>query len=292
MLQDINLSSTGIWIAGNPGLHASFGWLVLVLSTLVPISMFVPRYSEFFRGTGLAIFWLAQLSIFFLFNVGLYPLVAVISWLIFIPGHAWNDLLGEPTNFEAVTNSQRLRERRFSMHQVTQMLCLPLFLLVLTTNLIHWQLISFGNLTNQRISQLSQLTMTSPAWKFQQPFSNQLDQKTLRPWFAYPGRLMNGRDIDLLNPHHQDVSEKPSVVADSFPNEHWRRFHLSLWEKRPSEKTRQQISANLLKRLVGNWNTAPRDNSGPIASARLLCIEEVLQQGHVIEIDRQTWAEQ
>jgi len=48
-------------------------------------------------------------------------------------------------------------------------------------------------------------------------------------WYVIPGKLKNGKEVDLFKKGASVQWEKPAVVRTTFKNERWRKYMMNLW---------------------------------------------------------------
>jgi predicted DCC family thiol-disulfide oxidoreductase YuxK len=81
----------GEWFAVHfKGLLSALTAYVYWLELLMPLYMFTPLFFLVFRGIGLFLLILLHLGFAVLLNVGLFPLISIVSLCAFLPGSAWD----------------------------------------------------------------------------------------------------------------------------------------------------------------------------------------------------------
>lgn len=288
--RDIQLSGWGHSLLNYPMALDTIGWAICIATMLGPITMFLPYVNEFFRGLWLAVFWLAQILTLLLICPNFYPLVAMVSWLLFVPGHFWNDWLGEPLDFDHTPPVRKDSHRRW--RRLADWTCGGLLVLMLLANFIQWRLLHLGKPANWAVLQASQFAMVAPRWNFEPTRYRTAQRESIRPWFVYLGTLEGNRSVDLMNFQRRNPELRPSVASSVFPTERWRRIHIGLFENRDQNEILNGVSSRILARLVNRWNGSPPDNAGPLSNAKLICFEEFLVDGQVVRTEEVVWAEE
>ncbi len=51
-------------------------------------------------------------------------------------------------------------------------------------------------------------------------------------WYVIPGKLKNGKEIDLFKNGKPVIWDKPLLVSSTYPNERWRKYMMNIWSKR------------------------------------------------------------
>ena len=245
---------------------------VLIAEIAGPMLMFVPRIGSFFRGLFMAFFWLMHIGIWATMSIGIFAPVAMLAWLVMIPGDVWNRFLGTPEDYQI--SKEFSPPPRFD--QVLVQFVAAFFLLIVTAqNLINAQIpIESGVSTNKspgrwaaQVNGIARRTMTIQEFRmFGMP-------PLYSPWFSYEARLKNGQRVDLFSGSFDHVGEKPPSVYRYMKTQHWRRVHWNLLthpeNPPPNIDAYDAIRHRLLKKIVQNWNRSNPDNE--VQTARLVC---------------------
>jgi hypothetical protein len=295
-------------LAGHPAL---LQWLTLAtvwLELLGPLLLFFPWQTGKIRLALLAAFAVMHLLIHFTLTVGLFSIVSMIGWLLFLPPGCWNSrpvtalgrlvaglwpwgrlpVVGAP----AVAEAPRPALRRRVSHIAVQALCGVLLVYVLFQNaspLAHeaierapqrrawfeWATVP------PRVEHLGQTLGLNQQW-------NMFRESPRRDgWYVARARLADGSLVDVLR-NLPASDRKPELASAVFPNNHWRYyFHYLVDEefakfRRPAAEflCRRWNAAHdkprQIARLELDWFqdlSGPRDPAGEFASKHLAVIE-------------------
>ena len=205
-------------------------------------------------------------------SIGIFAPVAMLAWLVMIPGEVWNRFLGTPEDYQI--SQEFSPPPRFD--QVLLQFVAAFFLLLVTAqHLINAQIpIESGVMTNknvarwaERVNGIARRTMTVQEFRmFGMP-------PLYSPWFSYEADLENGRRVDLFSGSYEHVGEKPPSVYRYMKTQHWRRIHWNLLthpeNPPPNIDAYDAIRHRLLKKIVQRWNQSNPDNE--VQMARLVC---------------------
>ena len=127
---EMNARSYTGWIVESPVmLEAIYPWLlvVFIVGTLL---MFVPYLQQYCRGVMMALLLLGHLLAGLTMRSGIFPVVAIATWFVFVPGSVWNLLLGSPPNFD-----RDQRQEFVLLRRGWQSVCLVFVVFVLILNI-------------------------------------------------------------------------------------------------------------------------------------------------------------
>ncbi len=265
--------------------------VLCLISFLGPLSLFIPRFSEFFRGFWLSVHWMFHMGIWLTLETGCYPWMAIVSTFVFIPSSFWN-LQYEPRYFRDESSNHFLRQKTLA-NDCRLYFCSFLVIVVLLASAVQWNLIDLGSVGNDRVMYLSQMTMTAPE-------RNALPQRpatetggTIRPSFKYAGELTNGQQVDLLSEFESANAKLAKRSNLLFPGARWSRFHLLLWKLSSPGNARNEVADRLLDWAIFEWQTNAPNRASRLKTARLECYEQLLVNGeaqHPAIVT--TWSEQ
>jgi hypothetical protein len=243
--------------------------------------MFIPRCSGWFRGFFMGFFWLLHLSIWLTMSIGLFSIVAMLAWVVFIPAEIWNVLLGERAGTRSGPQVMAVRRGKWFSGGIA-----TVFLVYITLQNILFLFPQKSNLTEASTSQTQEasgaveifgrITMTIQQFRM-------FDTPPLYdPWYEYGATLMDGRQVELFTGQFTPLGQRPESVYDAMQNQYWRRLHwgLTTHPSNPPDKIQvyEQIRQRLLLKIVERWND--RNPNNPVVTAWLKCYLEP------IELDR------
>ena len=253
----------GQWMSEHTTVLRCITFATIGLEILLPILMFVPGISHFVRGASAAIFALMHIGIWSTMSIGIFSLVAIFSWVVFVPTESWNAWKGDPIGFGTERKSKWTPERWIGFGLATVLL-----LIVVSINIANMnpQKTSWLGRTMQRFSHH---TMSMQEFKM---FS---ELPKYSPWFEYRATLNNGDSIDIFSRDEYDAGEQPTSIYRQMKTQHWRRFHFNLInsEERQvmyaassetgetveaagleGDETLDRIRKNLLDQIVQEWD--------------------------------------
>jgi hypothetical protein len=283
---EMYVKPAGQWLAQYPDWLQFLTLLTLAAEIFGPVLMFIPRYSGWFRGFFMGFFWLLHLSIWLTMSIGLFSVVAMLAWVVFIPAEIWNVFLGEGAGTRSASQVMAVRRGKWFSGGIA-----TVFLVYITLQNILFLFPQKSNLTEASASQIQEatnavenfgrITMTIQQFRM-------FDTPPLYdPWYEYGATLMDGRQVELFTGQFTPLGQRPESVYDAMQNQYWRRLHWSLTThpSNPPEKIQvyEQIRQRLLLKIVERWND--RNPNNPVVAAWLKCYLEP------IELDRVDSAE-
>ena len=143
----LNATSFGSWITRH---SATLEWahpFVLTVFIAGSVLLFVPYVHQYWRGVMMALFLLGHIGTGLWMKSGIFSMVAIATWFVFVPGSVWNILLGTPPKFDWV------RHTGFhSLRRGWQGVCLVFVLFVLTLNIL-----DVVRIENEKVTSLDRL---------------------------------------------------------------------------------------------------------------------------------------
>jgi hypothetical protein len=284
-------SSLVSWLDSHPDASIAISRFLCVISIVGPLTMFIPRFSEFFRGFWIAIHWLIHLGIWFALDESCYSWVAIVSTLVFIPSSFWN-LQYKPSYFRDESTEHFNRPSTF-LSACRRYLCSFLIIVILLASSIQWQLIDLGKALNDNVLHLSQLTMTALPKDATIAFQALATKGTVRPSFKYEGELADGKHINLLNEFESTSGKLAKRAIVVFPGVRWTRFHLMLWKSSAPGYAKNAVADRLLDWAILEWRSNAPRRASELKTARLDCYEQRLVDGAAEQpVTVSTWSKQ
>ena len=223
----------------------------------------------------MGLFWLLHLCIWLTMSIGLFSMVAILAWVVFVPGKIWDLLEGRKASSSATApvvrdwGTSALANGIAALFLVYMTLQNVLFLFPenSTTN---DQAAGRPLAVNAWVERFGRATMSIQQFRM-------FDVPPLyNPWYEYGATLMDGRQVELFGGQVAPLGQRPESVYDAMQNQYWRRLHwnLTTLPSQPPEKLEvyRQIRQQLLLRIVQQWNEQHPDN--PVAKAWLRCYLE------------------
>ncbi len=253
----------GGWLSGLPWLLTLITWVVLVVEIIGPPLMFSPISTRFLRGLLMGFFWLMHIGIWLTMSVGLFSLIAMLSWVIFLPPQSWHFLVGKRQDYDEIYPSEYPVWKT-----IGSLVCGAALVLVMAQHLLN--LAGRDSELRRVVNQAASSTMCIQQFKL---WGIPPDKS---PSFGYPATLENGDQVNLFFRHR----EPPQRVYDQMPSHHWRRIHSELLEGRdPKSETYSQVRQQFLQWLVRRWNVSQVERAD-VETARIICFEKpILPEG-------------
>ena len=169
-------------------------------------------------------------------NLGLFPLICCVAWIVFLPPCFWDGIslpLGG-SRYEVV-----------SQHMPAQAIAAFFLTYVFLWN---WRTVADAKVSRifpHGVDWVAQLTRVDQIWDMFAPAP--LAQSG---WFVMPAQLEDGREVDLFH-HGAPVDwRKPAHVADDFKNDRWRKYMVVV-----AEAKNTYLRAPYADYLAYAWNS-------------------------------------
>ncbi len=254
---DMYIKPMGQWIRQYPLLLRITTWIILAVETIGPILMFTPGIHQFARGAMMAMLLWMHLTIWLTMDAGVFPFVAAIGWLVFVPSNVWESL-------HMKTGDDPRPKRSWSVLDLIPKLICGAALLYVTVNHLLLSGASADTWNSSWINQIGRTSMATQEYKlFGLPPS-------FSPDFEYLAKLKDGTEVDIFaaaNPKRRDNAGPYRYLAD----QHWRRIHSNLLsdDATPSE-TIVELRQRLLEHVIYRWNRSHSVDES-VNSAELIC---------------------
>lgn len=267
LVQSLNLEmyvrGNWSWLINQTFLMNALSAGVLVIELVGPILLFVPKLSQFWRGLMMALMCLMHLGIWFAMSIGIFSIVAMVTWMVFVPSEVWNQLLGRPDPMKRQRNRRR-SPGRSKFNEIAQYICAGILVFVVLLNLDKTK---FGHFLPRQINSLATVMM------IQQEFKMFANPPTASPWPQYVSTLNDGDVVDLFRRNGQTINGKPQSVYRYMKSQFWRRYHHNLIDSPSAESETPSIYHQLRKRLldvqIEKWNRR-HDSNRRVVSAELV----------------------
>lgn len=239
----------GIWLRQHLKLMEGFTVITYYLEEVGPFLLFVPFFGSFFRSfVCFAFIGFHLLGLALTMELGLFPWICSVAWLVFIPSWVWDHCLipgyskmNQVFNFGMILSTfRKVRERVLELFEIkytgsffqsklakeTQVAVLLFFMVyvglwnVRETNFARWE-----KYFPTSLNWIGRLFHIDQKWDMFAP-NPLLDDG----WYVIAGELMNGKKVDLIRGTIGDVSfEKPELVSATYKNQRWRKYMMNLW---------------------------------------------------------------
>ena len=275
---EMYVKPAGRWLAQYPECLQLLTLMTLAAEILGPVLLFLPRCSQFFRGFFMGFFWLLHLCIWLTMSIGLFSVIAMLAWVVFVPAKIW-DLLGVQRKAKpgavlpVETRGSRGLANGIASVFLVYVTVQNILFLSPETSTVNSQLTSRVQLANHWAEKFGRLTMTIQQFRM-------FDVPPLyNPWYEYAATLMDGQQVELFGGQLDRLGQRPASTYAAMQNQYWRRLHwnLTTLPDQPPEKLSvyQQIRQQLLLKIVQRWDVQNPDN--PVVQAQLKCYLEPIQ---------------
>jgi hypothetical protein len=240
---DIITTPLGHWLLGFPELLRGLTFCTYWLELVGPCIALCPFLTRWPRAVVVLCFWLLHLGMALTMALGILEWVVIAAWLPFVPGVVW-DALGRCFGKDKVGASAKragiermlawLDQRVFTRPAAADFRLSKASGAIVSALLLYTAVWNLHELSPRfreavhfpkgwsipgRITRLEQWW-----WMFApQPMMND-------GWYVMKGVLKDGSIVNLWEPGEPLPLTKPASVLETYRNERWRRYLMSLWE--------------------------------------------------------------
>ena len=233
---------------------------VLWIEAYGPFLLFVPFFTARIRMVAIAAFMLMHAGFGTLMHIGLFSLVSIVGWGVFVPGQFWDAVSRWSNRRErlrplatAISEHRRRIWSRLSPHlrrrplrlepsPVGNLACALALIYVFAANVqfVHPDRLRIP----ERIRRFGALTHMNQQWMMFAP-----GPITKDGWYVIVGTLADGEQIDVFRNGAPVSWDKPEDVSAMYENQRWRRVMMSLSFDHNSRYRRA-----LCRYLLRDWN--------------------------------------
>ncbi|MGZ3769783.1 MAG: HTTM domain-containing protein [Bdellovibrio sp.] len=177
------------------------------------------------------LFMAFHLALFFSFEIGLFPAMAITYWIIFLTVEFWESIVGlkiESSFHYLISASKIARDEipyQTKKWQKVLVSTVPLIFIVIL-GFYNFDTLEFKSpFLPTKIKAFIHATNTNQVWNMFAPYPIKNDG-----WFVIEGTFTNGSKKDL-NTGLPATYEKPIYPANAYPNSEWRKFMLHVWDE-------------------------------------------------------------
>jgi hypothetical protein len=248
------------------------------------LAVLCPFKTRWIRLAVVPSFWALHLGIAATLQIGIFPYVSVVSWLVLLPGEVPEALLRRFASIPSLAR-RAIDAVRPSLPEAS---AIPLrasranhwvagFFLAYTTiwNLCWLPYLDLGRHFPKGLLFVGQVLQVEQHWNLFAPAPLTRDG-----WFVVPGELASGTEVDLFRGGRAVTWTKPAHAASLWPNSRWWMFTMRLVEFDAARLTYSGYLCNAWnerhegpQRLVGlkifylYQDTLPNHTKGPIKKA-------------------------
>ena len=247
---DLYVKPFGHWLAQFPAVTRSLSWLTVIAELTGPLLLFLPFGNRWWRIFFLVAFCAMHVGIWLTMSIGIFSLVAIASWVIFLPHDFWD-------RFRAGESESTSESSNYAL-PIWASWVVGFFLL--NSLLMHFA--NAGWLTTPRatVESIGNVSMTRQEFvMFGRPSPEtiwfELRQGDGKNWETVRGPRRAAENIFDPDPHSVYLTEN---------SQYWRRllFHISVIKPRTDAERKWLLEVK--QHLARCWLAdARRGNSGP-----------------------------
>jgi hypothetical protein len=262
------------------------------LETLGPLLLFVPFGGGRFRALAVALFVGFHAALGLTLQIGVFPFVCGAAWLAFLPGWFWERL----GNRAVESGARHLGRLWIAVRPLVDRLARaaqeprPLdagglgrsfgsvLVLALLATVLAWNVAGLFPGRFGRLEGLERFIWTArleQSWRMFSPYPLTDDG-----WYVMPGRLRDGRTVDVMT-GAQVTWTKPIDVAAMYPNDRWRKYMMNVWS-RPDAGHRLYLGRYLCR----EWNVGRARGEELVSFEMTFMLEPTPDPGQTPRVQR------
>jgi len=211
-----------------------------------PLLAFIPVYNGFFRTLTVVAFLAFHLGLWLSLNLGIFPYVSALGWLVFLPSAFWDKLLpcfprlGHLASRLTQTWKAWIRAHwipslksgrlNFTLSKIGTLFVGLSLIYVLLWNVRTLNFDRYRSFFPPSLNGFGFLLRIDQMWDMFSPSPLREDG-----WFVIPGRLKDGREVDLFREGKSVSFEKPKKVSEDYPIERWQKYMMNIAQSNYSD---------------------------------------------------------
>lgn len=221
MRLDLHARRVGQWLSRHESLCFFLTYATLATELLAPIIAFFPWRNAFGRMVAVVAMLGLHVGIAVCVDVGLFPYISIMSWLLFLPSEFWDGL---SQRFPALreTGPGELNETNWEPNGtiVATVAVVLLFAIVTAYNCLGLPQVSRAGVTMPAsLDRVAKTLRVDQKWRmFAEP------QRTYDGWFAMPMLLSDGSTVDAWTGATQPPFPKSKVPSADYPSARVRKL--------------------------------------------------------------------
>jgi hypothetical protein len=236
-----------------------------------PLLIFLPWKTERWRIAMVTAFWGMHLGIFLCMELGLFPWVSMVGWVLFLPPAFWDRVerwRGGSRLVAAFSGAFANGGLARYRHAGPQWVCALALLYV-----VGWNCRGLHTRSGERIATRwfdipGRLLWLDQKWSM---FAPRPPPESGR--FVIPTRLRNGRAIDLFRNGRAVSWNKPDFVSEDFSNHRWRKYMANIATRR-FERHREYYARYLIRTWDSRHSVPYRIQSFAIYYVRQMALPD------------------
>ena len=246
----------------------------LWLEVLGPVLLLVPALGGRLRALAVVLFLLFHTGLGLTLQLGVFPFVCGAAWLAFVPSFVWERI------------PWRGVRQRSGLERLTRLGAAPrpgdggalpplvsVVVLGLLAAVLAWNIAGLFPGRLGRADGLERFIWTlrlEQSWRMFAPYPLTDDG-----WYVLPGRLRNGREVDVLTGAAPTWS-KPRDVSAMYPNDRWRKYMMNLWARNNAGHR-----LYLARYLCREWNAERSPSEQLVTFEMTFMLEPTVEPGRV-----------
>jgi hypothetical protein len=194
-----------------PGLMKFLNFMTLGIERFGPFLLLVPFVKTYLRWAAILIFCGLHIGFHLFIQLGLFPTLCAVMWLAFLPSQLWDRKVSGLLVQKAALVFKQRRD-------------VPL--LGVLAFVIYWNLATLpqSKLDLRWVLWLGNLVRLDQNWGMFAPYPQKEDG-----WYVIPGKLTNGKEVDLFQQGKPVNWAKPTIEGDIFIDTYWRKYLNNMW---------------------------------------------------------------
>jgi Vitamin K-dependent gamma-carboxylase len=247
------LSAAGHWLRFQPALIRPFSYALKWVEIVGPLLVLSPWRNGAARMIAVGLFWALHLGLQTFQAIGVFQLVGLGAWLVFLPSAIWDrrgvrDSAGRSGPIRA---DQRVHPARWS----ERVALVPLAYLVILATCTITGMLLWG--THYPVP--ASVEKVATPLHLQEGWAMFSSIKPSRVWFLAPGRLADGSEIEVLRRAPLDW-RKPADLQSAQRGFRWTLYLGNAIARGINEPPFRATHAALLEYLCREWNAHTEPN--------------------------------
>ena len=254
--------------------------VVYYIELILPLVLLIPFLTKQFRSVFIIIICLLHIGISLCLNVGLFPLIGVISMIGLLPGSVSQRIVDSFISFYPwikrvgtfLEKSIQLPPASLHPSKPSESIYQRVIVLFFALYIINWNLrtVSMPNLISAVGNEIAFVMRVDQNWGMFSPSVFKDDG-----WFVFSATTEAGKQIDILQEGKEPTFAKYSAVSGPFREDRWRKYSENILLISNSHFRPYYCSY-----LLNRWN----DQSTPrIKSLQIIYMKEISLPGYMIQ---------
>lgn len=254
--------------------------IVYYIELLIPLLLLIPLFTRQLRNTFILVICLLHIGISLCLNVGLFPLIGIVSLIGLLDGSFSQRIADSFRSFypwikETKIYLQKIFNYRFSTAQQikdTESIYQKAILLFCALYVLNWNLftVNLSNLIPVVGKEIAYVTRLDQNWGMFSPSVFKDDG-----WFIFSATTESGKKVDILKEGRELSFVKYASVIGPFREDRWRKYSENILLIKNSHFRPYYCSY-----LLNGWNT---QNPLKIKSLQIIYMKEISLPGYSVK---------